>query len=271
MNYVNKAGPRAERSLLAHRALAEVSRVRILEELRRAGRPLAVAELAEQIGLHHNTVRAHLEVLRKAGLVVAEAEKRTVPGRPRIVYQPALEAVPGEEGDGYRLLASILTSYLAASSDPGLAAAEAGQTWGRYLVERPKPFQRVDPEDAIRRVSRLLEELGFAPETVMEEGEARILLHRCPFRELAVYHPEVTCAVHLGLIEGALAELGVRLAATRIDPFVGPLLCVAHLARQERARRMDAGAPHDGSEGLVSPRTELATVVSGPSPAPSRP
>lgn len=230
MNHRNKDRAEAQ-SLFAHRALAEVSRVRILEELRRAGRPLVTVELAERVGLHHNTVRAHLEVLQEAGLVTAEPEKRVAPGRPRIVYRPVPEA--DDERTGYRLLAGILTSYLAASPNPGLAAEEAGRAWGRYLVERPQPFQRVDSGDAIARVSRLLEELGFAPEPVVEEGEDRILLHRCPFRDLAVRHPEVTCAVHLGLIEGALAELGVRLAATRIDPFVEPSLCVAHLGGRE--------------------------------------
>src|SRR5579884_2784666 len=99
MNHRNKDRAEAQ-SLLAHRALAEVSRVRILEELRRAGRPLVTVELAERVGLHHNTVRAHLEVLQEAGLVTAEPEKRAAPGRPRMVYRPAPEA--DDERTGYR-------------------------------------------------------------------------------------------------------------------------------------------------------------------------
>jgi len=32
-------------------------------------------------------------------------------------------------------------------------------------------------------------------------------------------------------MRGALAELGARTSATRLEPFVQPDLCVAHLAR----------------------------------------
>jgi predicted ArsR family transcriptional regulator len=233
----NRLGEGRDRRLLAHRALAEVSRVRLLEELRSAGRALDANELAGRLGLHHNTVRAHLDVLQEAGLVSGVSERRGAPGRPRIVYRPVPEAGGvDDERAGYRLLANILASYMAASSpDPGPAAIEAGQAWGRYLVQRPAPFQHLGTEEAIARLCRLLAELGFAPEAVEDGGQRRILLHRCPFRELAVDHPEVTCAVHLGLIRGALAELGAPLEAVGLNAFVEPSLCVAHLAQRERA------------------------------------
>ncbi len=213
--------------------------MRLLEELRSAGQALDASELARRLGLHHNTVRAHLEVLQEAGLVRGMSERRGAPGRPRIVYRPVLEvgeARVDEERAGYRLLANILASYMAASSpDPGPAAVEAGQAWGRYLVQRPAPFQHLSTEESMARLSRLLTELGFAPEAVVEGGQRRILLHRCPFRELALDHPEITCAVHLGLIRGALAELGAPLEAVGLDAFVEPSLCVAHLAQGEAA------------------------------------
>jgi predicted ArsR family transcriptional regulator len=232
----NRRGEGRDRSLLAHRALAEVSRVRLLEELRGAGQPLDASELARRLGLHHNTVRAHLDVLQEAGLVSGVSERRGAPGRPRIVYRPVPEAAMDDERAGYRLLANILASYMAASSpDPGPAAVEAGQAWGRYLVQRPAPFQHLGTEEAIARLCRLLAELGFAPEAVKESGQRQILLHRCPFRALAVDHPEITCAVHLGLIRGALMELGAPLEAVGLDAFVEPLLCVAHLAQREGA------------------------------------
>lgn len=73
---------------LAHRALADTSRVAILEELRRAREPLDVAQLTERVGLHRNTVRSHLAVLQRAGLVGGEVGKHEGPGRPRVVYRP---------------------------------------------------------------------------------------------------------------------------------------------------------------------------------------
>ena len=55
-------------------------------------------------------------------------------------------------------------------------------------------------------------------------------MHRCPFKNLAETNPEIVCSVHLGLMSGALDELGSRLEAIGIDPFVEPDLCIAHLA-----------------------------------------
>jgi Predicted transcriptional regulator len=80
-------------------------------------------------------------------------------------------------------------------------------------------------------VVELFDELGFMPEAVEESDERKILLHRCPFREVAESNQRVVCAVHLGMLKGALAEMGAPLQATRLEPFVEPTLCVAHLRR----------------------------------------
>ena len=41
--------------------------------------------------------------------------------------------------------------------------------------------------------------------------------------------------MHLGMLRGALSEMGAPLEAMRLEPFVESTLCVAHL--RERARR----------------------------------
>ncbi len=40
----------------------------------------------------------------------------------------------------------------------------------------------------------------------------------------------MVCSIHLGLIQGLLAELGAPVKAERLDPFVEPGLCIAHLS-----------------------------------------
>ena len=57
-------------STARHRALADPTRVRILDLLRSADGPLTVADLAAPLGLHPNTVRSHLHLLDEAELVV---------------------------------------------------------------------------------------------------------------------------------------------------------------------------------------------------------
>jgi predicted ArsR family transcriptional regulator len=59
-------------------------------------------------------------------------------------------------------------------------------------------------------------------------------MRRCPFHSLAEQHPEVVCAVHRGLISGALDELGSRLEVDGLDVFVEPDLCIAHLRARQR-------------------------------------
>lgn len=205
------------------------SRARVLAILQDAGTPLGVADVASRMGLHPNTARFHLDGLVDSGLVDRMTESRDEPGRPRALYS----ARPGSTQAGqrsYRLLAEILTSYLASQTPkPGKAALEAGFTWGRYLAERPPPYQRTDTASATEQLVHMLDEIGFDPEAQGSGRKREILLHHCPFREAALEHQEVVCSVHLGLMQGLLAELDSPLVAESLEPFVEPSLCVAHL------------------------------------------
>lgn len=223
-----------------HKALAYVSRFRILEELRGRGR-LDSRQLGEAVGLHPNTVRSHVDQLVDAGLVRSVTAPGDGRGRPRVLYEAVAESAPVQQR-GYRLLAQILASYLASVEQPQAVAESAGRAWGSYLSEKPEPFAHISPEEAIDKVVQLFSELGFMPEAV-EDAEARkILLHRCPFREVAESNQKVVCAVHLGMLKGALAEMGAPVEATRLEPFVKPTLCIAHLASRRGGGRARSGS-----------------------------
>ncbi|WP_218156799.1 hypothetical protein [Amycolatopsis saalfeldensis] len=112
---------------------------------------------------------------------------------------------------------------------PRRAAIAAGREWGRSLAERPMPSERVDAEDGIRRLSTVLAGAGFAPGAVDDAEKPVIPLRHCPFREIAQQHRDVVCSLHLGLMQGVLAEVRAPLTARRLDPFVEPSLCLAHL------------------------------------------
>ena len=235
----------ANRELQTHRALGDVSRFRMLEELRGRGR-LDSRELGRLLGLHPNTIRSHIEHLIQAGLVRATLAAAAGRGRPRVLYEAVIDVVTPNDS-GYRLLAQILASYLATIEQPQVVAESAGRAWGHYLTERPQPFARVSPNEAMEKVVKLFSELGFMPEAVESAGGRKILLHRCPFREVADSNQNVACAVHLGMLKGALAEMGAPLEATQLEPFVEPTLCVAHL--RERAHRPLLRTRHAGAGG----------------------
>ena len=219
----------ADLSVKTHKALADVSRFRILEELRGKG-ALDSRELGRQIGLHPNTIRSHVDQLIEVGLVRAVTAPATGRGRPRVLYEAIAASASGQQV-GYRLLAQILASYIAGTDHPQAVAESAGRAWGSYLTDKPRPFTDLSADEATQKVVELFDELGFMPEAVEEFDERKILLHRCPFREVAESNQRVVCAVHLGMLKGALAEMGAPLQATRLEPFVEPSLCVAHLRR----------------------------------------
>lgn len=214
-------------------ALSE-SRARVLAVLQDAGEPLGVAEVASRLGLHANTARFHLDGLVASGLVDRTTEEREQPGRPRILYA----AKPGTARPGrrsYRLLAEVLTSFVAARvPQPAREATRAGQAWGRFLSDRLPPFRRVDADTATQRLVSTLAEIGFEPEAVTAGRQRRILLHHCPFREAAEAHRDVVCSIHLGLMQGILAAIDAPIDTQRLDPFVKPNLCIAHLVSRKR-------------------------------------
>lgn len=206
------------------------SRARVLQVLQGADAALGVVEVTARIRLHPNTIRFHLDALVDAGLAERTSEDREQPGRPRTLYSAVVDG--GQTGRrSYRLLAEILASFVAGqTAEPATAAVKAGEAWGRYLAERPAPFQHVDAAAGTTQLLRTLDDIGFAPEAVTVEGAQQVLLHHCPFREVAAEHSEVVCSIHLGLMQGLLSELDAPLEAHRLDAFVEPSLCVAHLS-----------------------------------------
>jgi predicted ArsR family transcriptional regulator len=222
-----------------HQVLASASRMAVLELLRSDDRAFGVAEVAQHVGLHQNTVRSHLNLLMQSGYVLRRSEDPSGPGRPRVVYEAT--ATPDGERN-YRLLAEVLAQHLLATSEhPGEAAVNAGRSWAGLAETRRKDRDvsaaaaetPASDEAAVGEVVRMLGDIGFAPE--LSADRSAISLHRCPFRELALSHPDVVCGAHLGMIQGALAELDAPVSATRLFPFVQPDLCIITLSRSDAA------------------------------------
>ena len=54
----------------------------------------------------------------------------------------------------------------------------------------------------------MLDELGFDPARVDQDDVATIAFTHCPFADLAASQPDLVCALHRGVLEGFVDELG---------------------------------------------------------------
>jgi predicted ArsR family transcriptional regulator len=232
------AGPDTRRTNASdrHRLLAAESRRAVLDLLRRSGEELDAAQVAAGVGRHVTTTRQHLDVLVQGGVVSRRVERRTVRGRPRVLFAATSRREP-DDGDG--LMAMVLATHLSQGDDPAGQAEEAGRRWGRALTARDGAGVAGSPTSddtgapdvatATERIVALFDEIGFEPQAHATGTGTVIDLNRCPFEHLAQAHPEIACSVHLGLMRGALETLGAPVRAHRLEPFVTPTLCRAHL------------------------------------------
>jgi len=198
----------------AYSAISSYSRVRLLHLLQERPRR-TVAELCERTGLHANTVREHLQRLIDGGYVVAEPEKRTTRGRPRVLYS----AASADEN----------------ASPIALRKAKEAAARGD-LMRRVMPWTDTGsgtlPTEAVHQLDALVEDLGEAGfDPVVDEEALTVDLSPCPHASSAPGDRSTLCAVHLGIMDGVLAQAGGPLHVAGMAPSCNPADCVVHLGR----------------------------------------
>jgi predicted ArsR family transcriptional regulator len=186
------------------KALGDNTRYAIYLELARSPKPLSTADVAESLGLHLNTVRPHLERMRDVGLLDARPDTRGAVGRPQKLYQLASNAPSlGLEPPVYPMLSAMLLQVAVDSGAEAETVIEAGRHAGATLAHRPG-----DPRGCVEMTTAMLEELGFDPASVTDGDLTTVAFGHCPFAELAEAQPQVVCALHRGMLEGFVDELG---------------------------------------------------------------
>lgn len=218
----------------------------VLHALQRIEQPRTSAEIADELGVHKNTVRFHLDSLSEAGLVERTTRPAVGPGRPAQAYS-AVRSMDPTGPRHFRELAAVLTQALSSHPDGAELALEAGRQWGaRVAATSADPIESVN--ESLDALVQLLHDFGFAPERGEEQtdrpsrtpapgtdqGERRLLpvvsAHRCPFLELAEEHQRIVCPVHLGLMRGAMEAWGSPVHVEALEPFNEPDHCLVQLS-----------------------------------------
>ena len=185
---------------LEARALGDPTRYRLFRYIVDSDEPVGVAELTDYVGLNHNAVRQHLAVLKEVDLVIEEVEKRSVAGRPRLLYRLHPEAAGKWATPGlYAWLAGLLSRALKNGMSPYEVGRQAGLERGR---------QHSEQGDSVETLERELTESGFRPTRSERGRQVTFVLGRCPFEEVAADDPDTVCQLHLGLARGLSESLG---------------------------------------------------------------
>ncbi|WP_029069641.1 helix-turn-helix transcriptional regulator [Jonesia quinghaiensis] len=229
-------------------------RTHIIQLLRDTKEPFTVADVADRVGIHVNTARFHLESLVDSGLAQRMQQPRNTPGRPRILYTGTLPNQTHERAQAFRVLADTLTVTLAASiPHASTVLYNVGKQWGEVVTDAPLPDENLSEDEITQRVLTKMDALWFAPEITDNIAQATreadateahtrnvgkpgkdlahrgFMFHNCPFAEAARTAPEAVCALHAGLLNGSLRELGSQQRVDSIVPLVGHHHCAAPL------------------------------------------
>jgi predicted ArsR family transcriptional regulator len=200
----------------------------VLRVLKAATAPMSIVAIADELNVHPNTVRFHLDTLVSDGRVEQVAPEHKAPGRPPLMFRATRQMDRGGPRH-YRLLAEILVMGLTAERNPRAKALAAGRAWGQGLqppTGTGGQANTLGAEESIEHLVGVLDGLGFAPE---RRGQTQVGLRHCPFLELAETQRSVVCPVHLGLMQGALESWQAPVTVDRLEAFAEPDLCLAHL------------------------------------------
>jgi len=211
------------------KVMSSRSRLQILDLLSRG--PMSIEELAQEVSLKTITVRHHVNMLKRTGLVEEHGEERRKIGRPVLRYRatqkPMSIQYPKRQ---YELLSGILVRSLVESlgrEKTGEALKRIGRDVGEEIakqVTQEKAVTRWDME-ALKKyiLQEHLSEIGAVPEVIeYDSKKIRFRMYNCVFFELAKEYPDLVCdRLDEGLMETLLRR---TVGKARVDQ----TKCVAH-------------------------------------------
>lgn len=220
-------------------ALPELSaaRLRVLQAASSrgdTGQGATVGELADQLGGHPNTTRAHLGALVADGLLDRVALTGGTRGRPANAYRLTergrlvLESSSAAEPVATDELVTAMAEHLATTPDAEAHARAIGRLWAAQL-SHPQGATETAPAE---RVVAMLRTAGFSPQP---EPSGDVALRTCPVLASAQAHPGVVCTMHEEMLRAALAgdaRAAVEDVEVSLVPFARPGACLVQLRRR---------------------------------------
>ena len=200
---------------------------RHLQLLRTSAEPRSIASMADELGVHPNTIRFHLDALLRAGRVEQVLGDTAGPGRPPMLFRASRRMDPTGPTN-YRLLASILTSHLAEHPRCGGVPPKSGSLVGP-VADPTSTTPRAVQDPRGHRTGGAAGGLGFRART-RRRSRARDPVAALPVPEPGRTTRRGDLLAAPGPDAGRAERDAGPVTVDRLDPFVEPDLCVAHLA-----------------------------------------
>jgi predicted ArsR family transcriptional regulator len=178
----------------------------ILDFLKQHGRA-SLDELAQDAGLAPMSIRGHLAVLERDGLISYEEVRGRI-GRPRFMY--SLTALGQDEfPKSYHTLCNRILDALEASVAPTDVASKLADVWTKDHESRlaGKGF-----EEQLKILTTIRTEEGAMAS--LEKTAEGFVLHQqhCPASCVAARHPNVICTAEIGFIRRVLGTAVERVS-----------------------------------------------------------
>jgi predicted ArsR family transcriptional regulator len=171
-----------------------------------------VADLADECGMPPNTVRDHLRVLEREGLIRAETLPAESRGRPPVGFYPV-----GEPASSEVATERIVSAHHRGELLRATAGAPAGDVDGAALTQLDVLYEHLD-------------DAGLEP--VVDEAALTFEMAPCRYHDMIAEDQALVCSVHARLVSDILRQVDGPLALERLEPFVTAHTCRMLLTRK---------------------------------------
>jgi predicted ArsR family transcriptional regulator len=178
------------------RAMSSRSRVDLLRLL--ATKDMTADEIAEKLFLKTITVRHHLNMLNRVGMIEEADEERRKVGRPVVRYRVTKKPMSVEfPRRHYEILSEILVQTLIRTlgrEKTKVTLRQMGREFGANVARdlTAKKWSMKALKEYV--VEKHLDEIGAVPEIVeATDHSVKFKMHNCVLSEVAKKHPDVVC------------------------------------------------------------------------------
>jgi len=167
-----------------------------------ATKDMTADEIAGKLSLKTITVRHHLNMLNRIGMIEEVGEERRKVGRPVVRYRVAQKPMSVEfPRRHYEILSEILLESLIRTlgrDRTKLTLRQMGREFGANLARDMTTKYGVEKWNmkAFKEyvVQKHLDEMGAVPEVVeATDRSVKFRMHNCVLSELAKEHPDIVC------------------------------------------------------------------------------